>query len=106
MKKFLSHKNVQKVLDYIRAHKVISTVVGVVVIGVAWVIVGKLTATTGETRYMLGTVDRGTIVSSVTGTGQVSASTQIDLKPKASGDITYVPINDGQVVKKGALIAE
>ncbi len=57
-------------------------------------------------RYVLAAVQRATIVASVTGTGQVSASSQVDLKPKASGDVTYVGVSEGAAVKAGALIVQ
>ncbi len=59
-----------------------------------------------ETRYVLGAVEKGTLISSISGTGQVSASTQVDLKPKASGDVVYVGVVSGQEVKAGTLIAQ
>ncbi len=49
---------------------------------------------------------KGTIVSSVSGTGQVSASNQIDVKGKVSGDITKIYVTAGQQIKSGDIIAE
>ncbi len=59
-----------------------------------------------ETRYVLAAVTKDTIVVSVTGSGQVSGSNQIDLKTKVSGDVVSVPVQVGQTVKSGALIAQ
>lgn len=59
-----------------------------------------------ETRYITGTVGRGTLVVSVSGTGQVTSVKQVDLKPKASGDLTKVNVQVGQKVKAGDLIAQ
>jgi len=59
-----------------------------------------------ETRYVLGTVEKGTVISSVSGTGQVSASNQVDIKPKVSGDLLSVNVSNGQEVKEGDLIAQ
>ena len=64
------------------------------------------TSTTGETRYLLHTVERTTLVSTITGSGQVAVSSQIELKPKASGEIVYIGVRDGQVVGMGATIAQ
>jgi len=41
----------------------------------------------------------------VTGSGQVSANGQIDIKSKVSGDITGVYVKSGQTVQAGALLA-
>jgi len=60
----------------------------------------------GETRYVLAAVEKQTIVSTVSGSGQVSASHQIDLKAKTSGQITAVYVKTGDKVKAGQLIAK
>ncbi len=66
----------------------------------------NLTNTSKEARYVTGKVERGTIIASISGTGQVSGVNQIELKPMVSGDIIYVgPIN-GTKVSIGTLIAE
>jgi multidrug resistance efflux pump len=64
------------------------------------------TSTTDETRYITALAKKGSVIASVTGSGQVSASNQIDLKAKASGEVTYLPVKNGQDVKAGALIAQ
>jgi HlyD family secretion protein len=58
-----------------------------------------------ETRYVLASVQRGTIVASVSGSGQISASDQIDIKSKVSGDIVALYINKDREVKAGQLLA-
>jgi HlyD family secretion protein len=59
----------------------------------------------GETMYITEAVKRSDIVTTVSGTGQVEASNTIDIKPKTTGDITYVGVKVGETVKKGKLIA-
>lgn len=59
-----------------------------------------------EVRYMLAQAEQGTLVVSVTGSGQVSVANQIDLKPKTSGDLVYLGVKNGQKVRKGTLIAQ
>lgn len=88
------------------AHKVISSLVLIVVLYVGYRVYQSYTSTTGETRYVLGAVTRETVVSSITGSGQVSTSVQIILKPKASGDITWVGVRAGDVVHAGQAIAQ
>jgi len=60
---------------------------------------------TAETKYVLAAVEKGTIVASITGSGQVSALQQVDVKPKVSGDITYVGVKAGQQVFLGQTLA-
>lgn len=87
------------------AHKVITGIIIIVVAAGGYYGYKKATNTSGETRYVLAAVQEETLTSSVTGTGQVSASNEIDLKPKASGDITYVGVKAGDKVTKGTVIA-
>jgi len=59
-----------------------------------------------ETRYVLATVEKGAIITSVTGSGQVSVSDQVDVKPKVSGDVIYVGVKNGQKVRAGQLLVQ
>lgn len=106
MKNFLDHRFVTFVRGYVLAHKWMT---GVAILLLAWgtyAVYGKLTSTAGETRYITAQVQKGTLVASLSGSGQVSALNQIDVKSKASGDVVYVGVVDGQTVKAGTLIAE
>ncbi|MFH0873345.1 MAG: efflux RND transporter periplasmic adaptor subunit [Candidatus Komeilibacteria bacterium] len=82
----------------------ISSAIAVVVVGVgvAYFVTRGVKA---ETRYVTASVTKGTIISTVSGTGQVSASNQIEIKPKVSGDITYVAVTAGQQVATSTVIA-
>jgi len=55
--------------------------------------------------YVTASVEKGTLIISVEGSGQVSVSDQVDIKPKVSGDITTLYINKDQEVKTGQLLA-
>jgi HlyD family secretion protein len=56
--------------------------------------------------YVTAPVERGTIVSSVNGSGQISASEQIEIKSKVSGDVVFVGVKNGQDVKTGTLLVQ
>ncbi len=89
------------VKTFVTAHKIFSTIILLAIAYGGYSAYKKLTTTTGETHYVLGVASKGTIISSITGTGQVSASNQVDLKPKVSGTITSLLVSDGQSVKEG-----
>lgn len=59
-----------------------------------------------ETQYVLAAVEKGTLATSVSGSGQVSASDQIDIKSKVAGNVVYVGVSKDQEVKAGALLAQ
>ena len=89
----------------IMRHKIITVIALAICAGVGYFGYAKLTEAPVETRYVLETVERGTLVVSVSGSGQVSVSDQVDIKPKASGDILAVNVVVGQEVKTGDVIA-
>jgi HlyD family secretion protein len=90
-----------KIKSYVVAHKIISAIMIVAILGVGYWGYNKITSTTGETQYITTTVKKGTIVSSVTESGQIESSDQINLTPKVSGTVTYVGVKAGDKVKKG-----
>ena len=55
-------------------------------------------------KYVTTKVTRGALTTVVSGTGQVSALSQVDIKPKTSGNIIYVNAKVGQEVKLGAIL--
>lgn len=62
-------------------------------------------STAAGASYVLGKVEKGSIITSVSGSGQVAALNQIDVKPKASGEITNIAVKKGQEIKENDLIA-
>ncbi len=106
MKKYLSKNGLAKIKNWALAHKLLSGVIIIILTGAVYYGYGKFTNTAGQTSYVLHAVQKGTIVSSITGSGQVSTSNQIDLKPKVSGNVVYVGVQNGQYVNQGQLIAE
>ena len=99
-------KTIGKTKLYLINHKIISIVVLIILLGVGYWGYGKLTSTAGDIRYITAKVKRGAIVVSISGSGQVSASNQVDVKSKVSGDVAYLPRVNGDIVSKGALIAQ
>jgi HlyD family secretion protein len=96
----------KKIKAYIVLHKVKSVFAVIILSAVGYWSYGKATSTSGETLYTTTEAVRGTIISSISGSGQVSASDQIEVKPKASGDVTYIGFENGQLVSQGGLIAK
>lgn len=94
---------ISKILKYFIRHKVVAFLTLIFLIGGGyWWYASR--GTTTETQYVLAAVEKGTLIVSVSGSGQVSASDQIDIKPKTSGDLLYIGVKNGQDVKAGALL--
>ena len=90
----------------IKAHKIISVIILLVILFAGYKVYGYLTDISGETRYVISAVEKGTIVSVISGTGQVSAANQLAITSKVSGDLLYLGVKSGQKVSAGTLIAQ
>ena len=98
----------KKTAGIIFRHKIISLIVIIILLGGGFWGYQSLNNTGGETRYVLAAATKGTIISSVSGTGQVSASSQLTLSPGsgASGKIVYLNAVSGQNVSAGTLLLQ
>lgn len=67
---------------------------------------GTLFGEKASARYVTAQVKKGTLVVSLSGSGQIFAENQIDVRPKASGDIISISVKNGQAVKTGTLLAQ
>jgi len=90
-----------KIKLYMKAHKIISAIAIIAIIGIGYWGYGKITSTGGVTRYVLTKVTKGTIVSSITDSGQVSALNQVNIYPTVSGTLTSVKVKPGDQVQEG-----
>ncbi len=57
------------------------------------------------TRYILATATKQTIVTSISGTGQVSQDHTINITPGSAGKLTAVSVKQGDKVRAGQVIA-
>ena len=95
-----------RIFNSIREHKLIATISLFLLIGISYFTYQNLIKDEDEIRYMTAVVEKGTLVVSMSGNGQVSVSDQIDIKPKVSGDLVYVGVKNGQEVTAGTLLAQ
>jgi len=92
-------------LKILLKHKRILSVGLLVVAAAGFLIYHKITGNQETTKYTTATAEKGTLVVSVSGSGQVNVSNQIDIKPKVSGELISLYVAKDQVVKKGQLLA-
>ena len=57
-------------------------------------------------RYVTAAAEKGTLIVSVSGSGQVAVSDQADIKSKVAGEIAYIGVKNGQEIKAGTLLAK
>ncbi len=86
--------------------------VGVIVLAIVLVvvIVGTIIrnrkSSSAGVPYTTAIVERGNIEISVSATGTVDPVSKVEVKSKASGEIIAMPVEAGDLIKKGALIAK
>ncbi len=95
----------KKLFKLIASHKIITGIIVLALAGAGYYGYAKLNSGTSQTRYVLAAVQKGTLITSISGSGQVASSNQADVKAKVSGEITYVGVVDGQKEKAGAVLA-
>jgi len=93
-------------LKIIKKHKIISLMLLIVIIGVSYYSYNKYKTGNIKPTYVTSPIEKGTLITSVSSSGQISASNQVDIKSKVSGDFTKIAITAGQEVKAGDLIAQ
>lgn len=105
MRHLLTHRYVIAIKNFVTKHRFLSAVIGLIFLITIYWIYGKITSTTGETKYVISPVNRNTIISSVSGSGQVSVFNQVDIKSKVSGDLVWIGVKPGDEIKQGVAIA-
>ena len=97
----------KKALVWIKNHKKSAIVAAAIIAAIAvFIIYSGISGGGKVTRYVLAQAEKQTIIATVSGSGQISASNQVDLTAKASGDVVAVKIKAGDAVKKGQLLVQ
>lgn len=90
------------------AKKYIWVVIALIIIGGGYYWYQKTHPASKPIQYITAAAEKGTLAVSVSGSGQVEAISQVDLKPVVAGDaidVINVYVKNDQTVKKGDLIA-
>ncbi len=93
------------IFSRVRSHPFIIIAFLTIVAGGGYYAYATYATTSNETRYVLGTVTKGTIVSSISASGQVASTNETDIKAKVGGEIVSVAVKTGQRVAQGQVIA-
>lgn len=94
----------QKIRLYMSTHKIISSCIALVIVVGGYMVVHAATKTTPAPTYVIGQVQRGTIVSTVTSSGQIATSDTVELKPQVSGPLSSIRVKAGDKVTKGQVL--
>jgi HlyD family secretion protein len=94
-------------LRFFRTRKKTTILIIVLLAGsIGWYAYAQKNSAAGETRYVLAAVSKGSAITTVTGSGQVSGENQIDVKPEVSAPLVKYLVKQGDQVKAGTPIAQ
>lgn len=100
-------KNKKRLMNFIETRKILSAFILVIVFGLGYWVYSKYFKPAIPSSYMVTNVRKGNVISTISGTGQVSAASQLDIKSKVSGDLAYLNKEaNGTEITKGTLIAQ
>ena len=86
--------------------KIIISILVILILGTGYFYFKNFSKNKNQTRYVLTKVERGTILTSVSGTGQIEGEEEKEIKPKVSGDVLKIYVQKDQKVKEGDLLLE
>jgi len=94
------------VMNKLFGHKIALSLTVVILITGGYYYHKRSASTNVPPRYITAAVSKGALIVSISGSGQVAASNQVDIKSKVSGDALRVSATEGQSVTRGSMIAE
>ena len=86
--------------------KIIISILVILVLVTGYFCFKNFSKNKNQTRYVLTKVERGTILTSVSATGQIEGEEEREIKPKVSGDVLKIYAQKDQKVKEGDLLLE
>ncbi len=95
----------KKVGEFIKRHKIFSTIILVIfVVLIGWPTTKKITVKP-EQKYETAKATKEDLIDFISASGTIQAEEQVDLKFQTSGLLTWVGVKEGDRVKKGQAIA-
>src|SRR5689334_14462366 len=88
-----------RIKTFVLSHKVLTVIIVIVLLGGFLFLRSKNTS--NKPTYQTATAERGTLINSVTASGTIVATNNIDVTSTANGQVSKVYIKEGDEVKKG-----
>ncbi len=96
---------IKKIFNFIAAHKIISATLAVMLIGGGYAWYSASQGGTTVTKYVVEKAALGTVISSVSGSGQMQAQTTVNVNSQVSETVTGISVKVGDRVAAGQLLA-
>jgi HlyD family secretion protein len=95
-----------KFKKYIKEHKIVSAIVVILLAVGAYYAYQASNVPVAVTKYVVQDATAGSVIASVSGTGQVQAGTTISVAAKVSETVTSIPVKVGDHVSAGQLLVQ
>lgn len=95
---------IKKIGLLIRNHKILTFIFFALLLGGGYYVYQKISKKEEGVRYVTQTAEKGTLVVTVGGTGQIFTSQQINLFPKVAGEVDRIKVESGKSVSAGDLL--
>jgi HlyD family secretion protein len=95
-----------KIKQFAVKHKIISAIIVIAVVWGGYTVYAAVTKPGAVTKYVVQAATQGTVISSVSGSGQVQADTTVDVKPETSENVTQIYVTPGEHVTAGQLLVQ
>jgi len=95
-----------KFLQKLRKKKVTLIIFCIILLSSGYYFYHRAKSQEVQLQYITALAEKGTLTVSVSGTGQVSNSNQIDVKPQVSGKAIRVAVQSGQKVASNAILVQ
>ena len=92
-------------MRFIFQHKIIAGIAVIILAGGVYYFYSASANNTNETRYFLSAAEKGTLIVSVSGSGNIEAVDSSDASSDISGEIEFVKVSLGNKVEKGQSLA-
>jgi HlyD family secretion protein len=95
-----------KILKIIKKYKKISILALILISIISFATIKNITKKNGVVTHETISAQKDILINVISGTGQVFALDQIEVKPKIAGKISYINIKNGQKVNRGDLLLQ
>ena len=95
-----------KIKQFAIAHKIITAIILIAVAWGAYTVYGAMNKPVAVTKYVVQNATQGTVIASVSGSGQVQAATTIGVKSQVTETVAKIYVKPGDHVKAGQLLLQ
>lgn len=93
--------------SWIWRRSLVTKIIGLIlIIAIGWFISTKIQSSQTAIQYQTSVAEKGTLIVSISASGQVSNANSGSVGTQASGVVTKIHVKNGQLVKQGDIIAE